>query len=192
VHLPKPSPENLYSPSPRPPRANSARGGSGFTPRRVQVTRHAHDVGGTFRTHNPARASPVCEVRIIPRLASCVTRMRRGSVPTVAHPLRVHRLANQPVKSPVNRVPSPISRSPCRNSFYAESHEDASCVRRPSDTFAVLGCLFTWDNSKSRPKAVRTRNSRHFSQKCPSGIECCERGRLEALRYLTAVKCSRT
>lgn len=117
--------------------------------------------------------------------------MRRGSVPTVAHTFRVHRLANQPVKGPVNRAPSPISRSLCRNSIYAETHEDASCVRRPRGMFAVLACLFTWSKSELRPKAVRTRNRRHFSQKCPTGIERYQRASLETRFHPQAVKCRR-
>jgi integrase len=36
--------------------------------------------------------------------------MRRGSVPTVAHTLRVHGLAKQPVKRAVARVPIAVSR----------------------------------------------------------------------------------
>lgn len=117
--------------------------------------------------------------------------MRRGSVPTVAHTLRAHRLANQPVKIPVNRATTSVSRSLCGNWTSAEVHEDASCVRRLADRLAGFECLFSWDESKSRPKAVRTRTGRHSSQRCPTEIERCQRASLETRLHPQAVKCSR-
>src|SRR6266851_3517418 len=116
--------------------------------------------------------------------------MRRGSVPTVAHTLRVHRLANQPIKRPVNRTPLPVTRRLSRNFAPAYAHSDDSSVRTPTDRLPDLECLFTWDKSKSRPITMRTRSWRHSSQRCPTGIEHCQRGCWEMLRHPQAVKCS--
>src|SRR5262249_39515603 len=76
-----------------------------------------------------------------------------------------------------------------RAPFSPAAHEGSFCVRRRSETLVPPEHPSTREEPKSRPATMRTRARRHSSQKCPTGIDRCQRGSLEALLYPQAVKC---